>query len=493
MADSERRYRFGPLERRGVVLGMRADQIAAVAVGLVLAVLVLRRAPTVPGVMACGMVIAASAGAAFWPVAGRTPVEWLPAALSHAARVARGRHRFLSDVPLVGHPSLGEPAPHPPAALAGVRLLEAPLGEDSFGVARDREGGYTAVLALRGRSFALLDRMEKERRLEGWANVLSGLARTGSPIGRLQWIERAAPDDQDALGRYLQDALFLPLSSPSVRSYLDLVDSAAPVTRQHEIFLAVRLDPRRASRAVKRAGGGDRGASEVLLRELRALEQQLRAAEVVVDGALSPRMLARAIRLAFDPASRAALTLIAATDPERQGAAPANTWPLATHDTWAAYRSDGAWHATYWVAEWPRVDVACDWMAPLLLHAQATRTVAVVMAPVDPVRSVREVESARTQELADEELRRRAGFLSSARRRRQQDGVAHREEELASGHTEYRFAGYVTVTAATPEDLEAACGEVEQSAQLSRLELRRLYGEQEQAFTYTLPLCRGLR
>ena len=37
------------------------------------------------------------------------------------------------------------------------------------------------------------------------------------------------------------------------------------------------------------------------------------------------------------------------------------------------------------------------------------------------------------------------------------------------------------------------CAEVEHAAQMARLELLRLYGQQEQAFTYTLPLCRGLR
>jgi hypothetical protein len=41
--------------------------------------------------------------------------------------------------------------------------------------------------------------------------------------------------------------------------------------------------------------------------------------------------------------------------------------------------------------------------------------------------------------------------------------------------------------------LEEACSEIEQQAQQARLELRRLYGEQDVAFTCTLPLCRGLK
>ena len=67
-----------------------------------------------------------------------------------------------------------------------------------------------------------------------------------------------------------------------------------------------------------------------------------------------------------------------------------------------------------------------------------------------------------------------------------------REDEIAAGHAEMRFAGYLTVSAATPEELEESCAAAEHAAQLSRLELQRLYGEQAAGFTFTLPLGRGL-
>ena len=49
------------------------------------------------------------------------------------------------------------------------------------------------------------------------------------------------------------------------------------------------------------------------------------------------------------------------------------------------------------------------------------------------------------------------------------------------------------MSARTFEELERHCSEIEHAAQMARLELLRLYGQQEEAFTYTLPLCRGLR
>jgi hypothetical protein len=48
------------------------------------------------------------------------------------------------------------------------------------------------------------------------------------------------------------------------------------------------------------------------------------------------------------------------------------------------------------------------------------------------------------------------------------------------------------VTAAERPELDDACAEVEQAARRAHLDLRRLYGQQEEAFTWTLPLARGL-
>jgi hypothetical protein len=144
------------------------------------------------------------------------------------------------------------------------------------------------------------------------------------------------------------------------------------------------------------------------------------------------------------------------------------------------------------VAEWPRTEVSADFLSPLLLHTGGQRTVAVVMGPLPPSAGVREAEAARTAHVADEQLRQRAGFLATARRRREAEGIARREAELSDGHAAYRFSGYVAVTAHSPDALEVACGEVVQAAHQCRLELRRLYGVQDLAFTWTLPLGRGL-
>ena len=113
--------------------------------------------------------------------------------------------------------------------------------------------------------------------------------------------------------------------------------------------------------------------------------------------------------------------------------------------------------------------------------------------PVAPERSAREVEAAITRDRADSELRRRFGQSETARQRQAQEAAARRESELAAGHSEVRFSGFVTVSGADEAQLRRACAQMHRHAARAHLELRRMYGQQAEAFTFTLPLCRGLR
>lgn len=494
-----RRYRFGPLEHRGLVAGLRAGQVVVTGATLVAAVLLLH-ASDAPGMvfLAFGLGLVGAA-VAFYPLFGRTTEQWAPVVWSWSTRRALGRTRYRSPAPTSGSVGSLDSDPEPPVALpdeaGAIDILSAPLHGEEVGVAKDRQANtYTAVLAVRVRSFGLLDRVEQERRLAGWGSVLAGLARENSPVRRLQWVERTVPSDGDEVARYLQEErdTTVPLASSSVASYIELVESAGAVTQDHELFVALQLDARRAWRQVKRLGKGDQGACALLMRELETLAERLVAADVQVQGALRPRMLARAIRDAYDPYGRTYRNRLAAVAADQGGVHPANAWPLAAEATWGDYRTDSAVHATYWIAEWPRIDVGATFLSPLLMQTNVLRSVAVCMEPIAPSTAIRKVEAARTTDIADEETRRRTGFVTTARKRLQQESTARREQELADGHAEFRFAGFVTVSARDDEELERACAEVEHAAQQARLELQRLYGEQPTAFTFTLPLGRGL-
>jgi hypothetical protein len=325
--------------------------------------------------------------------------------------------------------------------------------------------------------------------------VLASLARDGGPVRRLQWIERTLPGTGEGPASHLQGARdrTVALDSELVRSYIELIESGAPESQEHEILIALQVGGRRGSRAQRRLGGGERGACELLLREAESLAERLAIAEVSVFGLLSPRHYAELVRDGFDPYGRRGRTRAALGEPERCGVDPALMGPVAAEDGWSAYRSDSAHHASYWISGWPRSEVGPAFLTPLLMQSGALRTVSVTIEPVPHSVAMRKSEAAQTSEVAEEIARERQGVMTTARMRLRSEAAARREAELADGHAEMRFAGYITVSAAGSEELERSAADVEHAAQLARLELQRLYGEQEAGFTFTLPLGRGLR
>jgi hypothetical protein len=496
LKEARGRYRFGPLERRGLIAGWRGGQIAVIAIGVILAIAVLHRRPTMPTIAIAGLIVAACVAFAWWPLGGRTAEQWLPTVVRWGATGLAGVRRRRAGVEAAGHrigtdrlPSLvADPRgrDHGRTAFAGLQLLGfgAREGEGTVAVVHDeRARTYTAVMELLGHSFALLSGDEKERRVSSWASVLSSLARDRSVVHRVQWIASTTPDDGAAVDGHLATCAALTGDAPARRSYAELLRTAGGDTCRHDVHLAVQLRVGGATaRAVRAFGGGDLAACALLAREVASVRRQLAAADIPVERVLDEHALAALVRRSFggEPATRVRV--------------PRGTtwpWPLVTESTWASLRTDGSWHATYWIAEWPRIDVGPEFLSPLLLGS-VRRTVAVVMEPLSPARAVRQAERARTADIADAELRRRGGFLATARRAREAELAVRREEELADGHSSFRFSGYVSVSAPTRELLAAACDATEQAASQSRLELRRLYGDQEQAFVCTLPIARGL-
>lgn len=487
MVDGGPRYSFDPLERRGLLLGLQANQIAVASAGLLVTWMAIRVLAGPAGVlMALGCVLTAGAGT-FWTKDGSTAASWADLSLRWCLRRLRGP--LISGEPLDGfrldgfrlivgaQPTAGKISPN---ALPGVEVvdLRAEPGQPPVGVVIDRaSGNWVAVLSVRGRSFSLLDPEDQARRLDSWRIVLNSLGRPGTSVRRVQWIERSWPAGDSAL---LETARALELAdrqcAEAIRSYAEVVAGAGSAVQMHAAYVAVAIaGPRTVS------GEAGRRTSDVIRRELRLLEGQLRNGELWTSGPLDSNGIADLVESAH-------------SDQSTDGRTRTRRffWAIAEDEGWSFLRAGGTLHATYWIAEWPRIEVGPDFMSPLLMNG-GRRSVSLTMAPVPPERAARQVRSARTADVAEEQLRSRAGFVPNARRGKEAESTVRREEELAVGHAEYRFSGYVTVSAIDRCEFDLACAETEHAAQAAHLEIRRLYGRQREAFTFTLPLGRGLR
>jgi hypothetical protein len=482
-----------------VVGPLRAGQVLIVAGAGAIALAALYAFRDFAGLLIGIIVVGGACALVLAPIEGRTAEEWAPIVLRWLLRGRGSGAAFRATTPTAGINIGGGDSPKAepclPPELGELTMLEVPYSRSTVGVIRDRRAGtYTAALAVRAGAFGLRDWGEQEQKLQAWGTVLASCGRDGSPVRRLQWIETTLPGQGDELAAHFQAERdrTVPFDSSVVRSYIELVEAAAPVTQEHEILVVIQVDQRRGGREMRRLGGGDVGACEVLLREAEALAANLAEAEVRVFGLLRPEQYAEAIRNAFDPFGRLGRSRVALARGETDGVPPALMGPTATEAAWGHFRSDSAVNATYWISSWPRSDVGPLFMAPLLMQSTALRRVSVTIEPIPYSVALRRAEAAQTAEVAEELARQKQGFITTARTRRRQEAAARREEELADGHAELRIAGFVSAYERSVEALERGAPSVEHAAALARLELRRLWGEQDSGFTYTLPLGRGL-
>ncbi len=514
--STEVRYRFGPYPHGGFILGFRLAQL----VGFVLAGGAAIAFLSLGGLMSL-LLIALDAGVTTLvlvvPLHGHTVEEWTPLWLRFLIARRSGRHRFRSMQPGMGHvvrlptgPLLKpEDVVVPnslPSEISEVELLEGELprhADAQFGVAKDtRAHTYTATLMCQSTAFYLLSAADREARLAAYGAVLAALARDHSTIRRIAWYERTLPPGSDQLADYLHQAKRENASTkdPPIElvSYLELLAGQGDGSEDHEVLVSLQIDAARpvAGRAIRDLGGGDEGALMVLADELELLAQRLSQAGVVVAGVLNRRGLAAAIRNGVDPFGRHQRDT-----GQQNGAGPGiaahTAGPMARDVQWSHVACDGSLHSTLWIAQWPRIDVRATFLEELLMHTGATRTVALVMELLGPRAAMRKAERAATEAGAERALRARIGKRTSARERQRESAVATREEELASGHGAVRFAGYVTVSVPNrgpdgASELGMTVRKIEMAANSRQLRLERMWGQQDDALTYTLPLCRGL-
>jgi hypothetical protein len=480
--DAPVTHTFGRRDRGGLLIGFRAPQLILLGLGFT-AMLTGLLVGGASGGGAGFAVLTLLAFVALFPVQGRALVDWVRPLANYLFARLNGQSRYLGgpfalrrcgDRARLDIPGLGQHL-----RLYEARTLDGPVAAMRIG---DR---WTLVLRVRGANYVLADRASQERRISAWGALLSQGGQEGSRIAALQWLERTIPDSGHDLARWWHQQG--DEQAPYAAAYSQLIDRAGPAATRHETYLAVSIDAHRLRRAIRQAGGGPEGTTKVLLGELTWVTQALRSADIEVLGTLDAPDLARLVRGQYDPASSNAL------DDDHPAPTPITAGPMAAVPHWDYYRTDSGVHAVYWIAEWPSVSVEAAWIYPLIALGGVRRTVTVTAEPIPPSRSMRELRSLRVAKRADEAQRHRLGQVETAQDDQEYASLERRERELVSGHTEYRFTGWITVTATDRDGLEASCAQVEQVAVRSALEVRRVYGEVDQAFLFAaLPLTRGV-
>lgn len=478
--------RFGRRPRRGVLLGLSLPQLLATGTAL-LVVTVSMWSAQIGGLIVSSPVWALLLVAAFAPVGGKKAIEWVPVAVHWQLRKADGQHRF------VARPERPKPAGQLalPGDAASLRVVESATTGAAY-VHDPQAGTLTAVVEVASPAFALLSADTQERRVAAWGRVLAMLCQSGR-ISRVQVLERSVPESAAALVRWWEEE-GMDDGSWASTTYADLITTAGPAASRHECYIAVSLNMRRAARAIRAAGGGVRGAAALLDGETRTITTALHAAELDVRGWLSTGQLGYLLRTAYDPAAAPRLHGRAVRGDGDANVEPGNAGPLVVEEEWSYLRTDSACHAVYWISEWPRSEALPTFLSPLVLLPGVRHSLSITAEPVTIDVALREIRRQKVEHHTDAATRQRLGQIEEESQRAEYADVLQRERELVAGHGDLRFTGYVSVSADDKSDLDAACAAVEQSATQAMCEVRRLSGQQAQAFAAAaLPLGRGLR
>jgi hypothetical protein len=495
---------FPSVEYRSIAGQIRTSKWVTLATALLLAIIAI----IAQHMLLALTLLAAGVTAVVIPIGGHTAEEWAPWLLGYTVRGVTGKRKFRSDAPSNGMTLKGESPPmrkHP--VFAGVSLFAVELGGVELGVIVERTAKLTGkrqtltlVLPARAQSAALQDDADRSELADGWAMALAAFARSRCPVTRVSMLYQALPGDPSAAHARLQTRRDpqIPDDDPAVVSLVSLLEQEATVTRDLELYLAVQVDVDRCNRD-RRQRSRRRDplalACEVLMQEAGGFAEALgRYARVQVGTQpLDYTELVQTIRTLWDPTKRGQFARQRAL---RTGGQPPEhiAWPRAFDEQWAELRVDGTWHRTFWIEEWPRRPVPLNFLERLLVQTTAAEfTFAVTYAPVDPEAARRETQAAITVDKMAERRRQEKDHVETAEHRKQASSALARDEELAAGHADMRFSGYVTVSARTLEALDDACLEVRNAAGRAHLALEVLYSEQALGRTLTLPLCRGVR
>lgn len=484
-ASSTRDYELSPvkfsrLARRGVFLGLSGAQLVVVSIAAVTLIAALYLGG---GIMLAYVapVLLICAALTFASVDGRKLIEWLPIVGRWAWRWTGGQLLFRRRIV--------KPRPAGTLALPGdsARLRQWLDPESGAAMVHDpHQATLTAIVGVTHPAFILLDPIEQQRRVTSWGRVLATACRSGR-IASLQVMERTLPDSGKGLAEWWAQHGQQNGSWPST-TYGELIDRAGPAGERHSSTVSVSIDMRTAARAIRAAGGGNRGAASVLRQEMSTIAAALRAADLAPTGWLEPGDLALILRSAYDPVVAGAL--------ERHGDLGrdlATAGPVAVSENWSTVRSDSAIHCVLWISEWPRSLVFPGFLAPLLLSSGVRRTVSLLYTPMRNDQAVRDIRKKKTEYISDAAQRQRIGQIEDAQQSAEYGDVLQQEADLTAGHGILRTTGLISVSAQSLDELERAVADIEQAAIQASCETRRLWGQQAQSFSAAaLPLCRSV-
>jgi hypothetical protein len=165
----------------------------------------------------------------------------------------------------------------------------------------------------------------------------------------------------------------------------------------------------------------------------------------------------------------------------------ASAGPGGAEELWDRYRHDSGVSVSWAWREAPRQNVPADVLSRLTAPGPRSKRVSLQYRPLPAADATRMLESEVRAAEFRAEYARRTHRDATARDTFDHARARQAAMEEAQGAGVTLVSLYVTVTAASDDDLPRAIADTEAAAGSSKIQLQRLYGSQAAAFTVGLP------
>lgn len=490
----DRPVRLPGRSRQGIVLGMDPWQLSCVAIAAVTILISVNRFGPVGLLYVAPLYLSFGVGALVTVHGVSAPKMagiWTMKQIRHATGATKQVFR-PERARVVGTLNL-------PGIRASVQIWDV----DEIACVYDphnRTVSVTAELEVQG--FLMHDSPERLDLSQHWSRVLASLTqRPGMKRVTLQ--ERTLPTTiRSAREHYTQVSRrhSLEESSPVAMNYETVMDRSERFAVAHRNYITFTLDLVTMNAQVKALGGGREGAQALALIETRTLSDAMTTARVHVRKWLSVRDVGALARIAFDPESAAN---VQNRVDEQAGVDSVAMGPMYLEEPKGSnrlVRTDSGVHTTMWIHEWPRSDAPVGFVSPIVFarHPHTGEAVShilsLVLTPVPLKRALKRVRDEKKVWRGNEKLRAKRGVDGSAADEADWIALEKEEQELVAGHGEFRFGGYLTVTAADEGQLDQALAGIRNALAQAEMEAQILYCQQAEALMVSaLPLGLGMK
>ncbi|WES63932.1 hypothetical protein P0L94_15870 [Microbacter sp. GSS18] len=492
--DLTRPVRLPRRSRQGVVLGMDGWQLAFIAAAaIVILISVNRFGP--PGLLYAAPIYLILAVTALTTIHGisapRMAGLWVLKRVRHAMGATTQVYR--PEKPrLAGTLNL-------PGTRASIQLWEVE-GIACVYNPHDRTASVTAELEVQG--FLMHDNPERFDLAQQWARVLASFTQRPG-IKRLTLQERTIPTTIRSARDHYDEIVSkrkLDATSPVADNYSEVMNQSERFAVAHRNYLTFTLDLVVMGPQLKSLGGGKDAVQALARIEAANLADALGAAKVKVRKWLTPRDISALTRITMDPEFASNVQNRPPKDAGVDSAAIGPMYLEEPKDRHGIVRTDSAVHTTMWIHEWPRSDAPIGFVSPLVYARHpntgeaVTHVFSLVLTPVPVSKALRRIRDEKKVWRGNEKLRAKRGADGSAADAADWDALEKQEEEIIAGHGEFRYGGYLTISAADEARLDQAVAGMRNALARAGMEAQVLYCQQAEALMVNaLPVGLGMK